>query len=252
MGVRRRVGAGGACARLCWGALGLLAAAALVAAVPLAEARSRQAVRPLDFHATVLNDRILGSAFQIEDGLAITNAHVVRGLAAGDPVELTASTRGQVRAQGRLVATSARMDLAVLAVPRGFLATVAARDARGIAGQAVVAAGMDATGSFGPGPALELEGHILAPRADLPAFGPGLVAWLPGVRPGFSGGPLLDADGALVGMITAIRSAQPATAPVALSGVESSPGSSAIKEEAFVLRASEIRAEVRRLLRSAR
>ena len=41
----------------------------------------------------------------------------------------------------------------------------------------------------------------------LAAFGPGLVAWLPGARPGFSGGPLLDAGGRLVGMVTALRPA---------------------------------------------
>ena len=52
---------------------------------------------------------------------------------------------------------------------------------------------------------MELAGEVVVPRTDIPAFGPGLIASVPGVRPGFSGGPMLDRQGRLVGMVTAIR-----------------------------------------------
>ena len=109
-------------------------------------------------------------------------------------------------------------------------------------GMAVTAVGIDA-GDGGAGERLALSGVVLDPREDLAAFGPGLVAWLPGARPGFSGGPLLDERGRLVGMVTAIRPAEggPGWRPPAAAG-----GRPAV--EAFALRAGEVRAEVRRLL----
>ena len=86
------------------------------------------------------------------------------------------------------------------------------------------------------------------PRSTSPPSGPGLVARLPGARPGFSGGPLLDGRGRLVGMVTALRpaprrrraAAAPAARPPPAAGVE-----------AFALRAAAVRAEVRRLLAPA-
>jgi S1-C subfamily serine protease len=226
-------------------ALVALALALAPSAEAPAETRTVRASRPLDHHATVLNNGIMGSAFQIDAGLAVTNAHVVRGLAPGSTVELLPSGRAGVRAPGRVIAISSRMDLALLAVPAGLLPTVAMADARQVAGLRVVAAGVDATGAQ-PGPRMELEGTVLAPGVDLPPFGPGRVVRLPCVRPGFSGGPMFDRRGALVGMVAAIRPGpQP---PVALSGFAPSRGAVPSAEEAFVLRAAEIRAEVRRLL----
>jgi S1-C subfamily serine protease len=251
MGVRRGVGGARAIARLVRDLLVPVALALGFAAVAPAETRSLRAARPLDHHATVLNGRITGSAFEIADGLAVTNAHVVHGLAPGATVGLVGSGRGSVRAVGRLVAVSPHMDLAVLSVPPGFLPSVAAADAPGVAGLPVVAAGMDATAASRPGPRLELAGLVLAPRADLPAFGPGLVARLPGVRPGFSGGPMFDARGALVGMVTAIRPGPRPSAALAGPGLAPARGSAVTAEEAFVLRAPELRAEVRRLLASS-
>ena len=111
---------------------------------------------------------------------------------------------------------------------------------------AVTAAGIDA-GEGGAGERLALAGVVLDPREDLAAFGPGLVAWLPGARPGFSGGPLLDERGRLVGMVTAIRPAE-GSGPVAAAG----GGGGRPAVEAFALRAGEVRAEVRRLLAAGR
>jgi S1-C subfamily serine protease len=130
------------------------------------------------------------------------------------------------------------MDLALIAVEAGFIPEVGAEDAAAVAGTAVTAVGIDA-GEGGAGERLALSGVVLDPSEELAAFGPGLVAWVPGARPGFSGGPLLDDEGRLVGMVTAIRPAE-GRGPVATAGGRGRPA-----VEAFALRAGEVRNEVR-------
>ncbi len=226
-----------------WIAKGLVVA--LLAAGP-AEMRAEGRWRPLDHHAVVLNGDLVGSAFLLDDDLAVTNRHVVRSLRPGAVVLLLASGAGGGQAEARVIAISPRMDLALLRVPRGFIPKVAAEDAKLVAGLEVTAAGIDA-GVDGAGQRLSVQGVVLDPSKDIAAFGPGLVAWLPGARPGFSGGPMLDGRGRLVGMVTAIRPAEfhPATAAAGKSG------EAQLAIEAFALRADDIRAEVRRLLAAA-
>ena len=202
----------------------------------------RQVVRPLAYHATVYNGELVGSAFALAPGIAVTNGHVVEGLAPGSDVILAASA-SDIRVTARILAISAIMDLAVLSVPPGLIAPVGAGNSRAGAGIAVSAAGVDASGPALPRRAL--KGEVLDPHIDVAAFGPGLVLRLPGVRPGFSGGPVLDGQGALVGMIAAIRPGRPAAATLSgFSPARARPAS----EEALVLRAPELRAEVRRLI----
>ena len=65
------------------------------------------------------------------------------------------------------------------------------------AGLAVTAAGIDAAGDARRGRAAGGGGGGGRRRGRIsPPYGPGLIARLPGARPGFSGGPLLDARGA--------------------------------------------------------
>ena len=197
---------------------------ALVAVAATASAGAR--LRPLDYHAVVVNGTTIGSAFLLAEGVAVTNRHVLRGRLPGEAVVLVAGDLRQ--AEARVLAFSPWMDLAVLRVPAGFLPVVGSVDAPERAGLAVTAAGIDGADDETAGQRMEAPGEVLAAWADIPAYGPGLIARMPGARPGFSGGPLLDGEARLVGMLTAIR-----------VGPE---------VEAFALRAGALRAEVRRLV----
>lgn len=223
-----------------------VAAAMALTACLLAGAEARHETRPLDYHAAVVNGRLVGSAFLITPDLALTNAHVVAGAAVGGRVRVYAQSRG-VSGFARVLGVSPRMDLALLRMPTDFALAVPARDATARRGLAVRSAGVDATGGPGLGPLMELTGAVVVDHSDLGAYGPGLVVRMPGVRFGFSGGPVLDAEGRLVGMITAIRSS---AGPVPASG--QGRAAAGAPDEAFVLRAAEIRAEAARLLRAAR
>lgn len=208
-----------------WAAVG-----AVMVATTLSSAAPGLKTAPLDYHATVLNGKVTGSAFLISDGVAVTNAHVLNGRRAGETVVIATGSSGR-RVQAQVLAVSNRMDLAVLRVNKGLLPVVSPNFARVRRGGALIAAGVVANPD-GPGARKELVGHVSSKLRNLPPYGPGVIVAMPGVRRGFSGGPVFDGSGHLVGMIAALR---PATG---------------VGKEAFVLSADAVRDEVRRLLRA--
>ncbi|MBW4707475.1 serine protease [Roseobacter sp. YSTF-M11] len=186
--------------------------------------------RSLSYHATLFNGAIVGSAFMIADGLAITNAHVVKGRAPGDTVIL--STRGKHRVAVQVLAVSQRIDLAILAVREGVLPITPAGPARAQRGEPVYAVGIVAN-SANPRRRLIIQGTVASDRRSLAPFGRGVIATMPDIRRGFSGGPVFDRSGQLVGMVTALRDSEQANGRT---------------REAFILSAEEIRAEIGRLV----
>jgi len=179
----------------------------------------------------------LGSAVALDERRLITNRHVVRGaervmLRRGD---------GGAEATARVVARSARMDLAVLEAPPGFLAPApqAVRPPR--AGEAVWAAGIP---NVGPAVA---AGQVARPVVTLTGFGQGFTARI-GALLGYSGGPVVDAAGGLLGLTTALPEPGSATLLAYLSGVDLDGLARGAEREVFFLGLPAIRAELARLL----
>gem|GEM_PF-1219976 len=189
----------------------------------------------------------LGAAVALEgpacDGVAlVTNAHVLRQ--AGPSVELRRGDGGAV-VPARVLAISPRMDLAVLCAPAGFV--VPARVAGSLPERG---APVWAVGPQGLGRAVA-QGHVARPGARMQGFGSGFTAHM-GALMGFSGGPVVDRSGRLVGLTTAL--AAPGTAPVmaALTGMDVEGFWDGARREVFILAAPVIEAELRRIAPGAR
>lgn len=148
-----------------------------------------------------------GSAVVLRPGLAVTSAHVVEGLEHLDVL----SRHGPVTAC--VLGRSSRLDLAVLAVPTDIGRTLATASA--VAGQAVWAMGTT-TGTLSPTATGRLENdRAMAWLGD--GDGPthaGLM-YAAEAGPGYSGGPVVDAAGALVGMTEGIYTRLFGEAPAA-------------------------------------
>jgi S1-C subfamily serine protease len=130
------------------------------------------------------------------DGLIVTNAHVVRGrsprVTLWDGREL----------QGRLLAYDERYDLAAVSVDEKGLPTIEMGNGQGLRpGQWVVALGHP-WGVMGAASA----GMVIAVGEPMegPQLQGGLIQVGLHLRPGHSGGPMLDGDGRLVGINTMI------------------------------------------------
>jgi serine protease Do len=133
------------------------------------------------------------------DGYLLTNAHVAR---AAGPLRVRLS--GSDTAAAERVGVDARTDLAVLRVEATRLRPLPLADSRQLAaGQLVVAIG----NPLGFERSVTL-GVVSALYRSLPAPGggmfDGLVQTDAAVNPGNSGGPLLDAEGGVVGVTTAM------------------------------------------------
>ena len=125
------------------------------------------------------------------DGLILTNAHVV----AGGPVSVTFRDGRTLPAD--LLARDAGLDLAALSVEAAGLPTVALGESRTLRpGQIVLALGhpQGLVGAVTAGVVIGSENG---------ARGPEGAEWITAdlhLRPGYSGGPLVDARGRLVGI----------------------------------------------------
>ena len=132
------------------------------------------------------------------DGLIITNAHVIgrRGLKAMLPDGRTLPAR--------LVAFDRDHDLAALAIDADHLPAIELGDSKNLQpGQWVMSVGHP----WGVAGAVT-AGVVIGSGAELPEFNTGgrefVVASLH-MRPGHSGGPMIDSDGKLIGVNTMIN-----------------------------------------------
>jgi len=133
------------------------------------------------------------------DGYVLTNAHVAR---SAGPLRVRLS--GTTTVTGPRVGAAARTDLAVLRVEAPALHALPLADSRRLAvGQLVVAIGnpLGFERSVTMGVVSALYRNLPTPDGGM--FD-GLVQTDAAVNPGNSGGPLLDADGAVVGVTTAM------------------------------------------------
>jgi S1-C subfamily serine protease len=179
----------------------------------------------------------VGAAIAVDGRHVLTNAHVLRQ--AGGPVTLRRAD-GLAEAPARLVAASPRMDLAVLRMPEGFLRPAPLAPELPVTGEAVWALGPE-----GLGRALA-EGRVARPYVQMRGFGPGFTAGL-GALMGFSGGPVVDGSGRVMGLTTALP--QPGAAPLlaALTGMDLAGLAEGARRQVFILDIREAMAEAERL-----
>lgn len=135
-----------------------------------------------------------GTGFIVADGRVLTNNHVVEGCSV-----MSARNAAGNRVSARVDATDPRRDLALLSVPAGFGPALTFRDNPPVQrGELVVTYGFPLSGVLSSGPTLT-TGDIsaLAGLRDNPLH---FQISAP-VQPGNSGGPLLDAQGHVIGVV---------------------------------------------------
>ncbi len=167
----------------------------------------------------------------------VTNAHVLRQ--AGSYLAVRRGDGGEA-VPAEIIAISPRMDLAVLRAPAGFVVPASLTPAVLERGARVWAMGPQ-----GLGRALA-QGQVARPSLRMHDFGPGFTARM-GALMGFSGGPVVDRSGRLLGLTTALTS--PGMAPVmaALTGVDIDGIFHGDQREVFVLSAQAITEEMHRI-----
>jgi S1-C subfamily serine protease len=158
-----------------------------------------------------------GIVISAAGGLILTNNHVVRG-ATGVSITLTTSGR---QLPARVVGTDSRADVAILQVP-GARSLHPGLAQAGMAGPGVLAAGVPVvaignqagvggTPTIAPG-TITATGQTIRANDSSAAFTETLsdmLATSAHIAPGDSGGPLADAEGKVVGLITAAGAGSP-------------------------------------------
>lgn len=222
-------GMGGMAAALGLGACGRM---------PVLEASGTPAaqVTATGFASVYANGMTRGAAVAFDDHHVLTCAHV---LPADREVVLRRGLDGaEIRAE--TIRRSRRMDLAVLRVPAGFLQAPPRATCAPKAGEAVWAAGAPGFGSP------VAQGVVEAPDAEMPGFGRGFTARMPALM-GYSGGPVVDASGMLMGLTSALPGGGGAGVLAFLTGADLD-GLARRDRQVFVLSIQRASAEAQRLL----
>jgi S1-C subfamily serine protease len=160
---------------------------------------------------------VFGSGYPVGPGLVLTNAHVV----AGTQGTTVRSPVGQ-SLPARVVLFDSERDVAILYVPRLALAPLGEAGAgQGTQGAAI---GYPGGGAEQVSPAV-VNGEVRAEGRDI--YGQRLVVrsiWIiqAKVEPGNSGGPLVDLNGSVIGVIFAASTSSPGQA-YALTDAEVQP-----------------------------
>jgi S1-C subfamily serine protease len=160
---------------------------------------------------------VFGTGFPVGPGMVLTNAHVVAGTQGTTVLSPTGRSLG-----ARVVLFDPERDVAILYVPR--LALVPITQAIAHSGTQGAAIGYPGGGGEQVKPAV-VNGQVRAEGRDI--YGQNLVVrsiWImqADVQPGNSGGPLVDLDGNVVGVIFAASTSQPGQA-YALTDAEVQP-----------------------------
>lgn len=188
------------------------------------------------FAALQLGGAPRGAAVGFDDCHVLTCAHV---LAQGGAVTLRRGLDGEETPVLGIL-RSRRMDLAVLRVQAGFLeAPPRATDAPR-SGEAVWAAGAPGIGHS------VAQGVVEAPDAEMPGFGRGFTARMPALM-GYSGGPVVDSSGTLMGLTSAMPGGGGASLLAFLTGADLD-GLAGADRQVFVLSIQRASAEAMRLL----
>lgn len=184
---------------------------------------------------------LLGSAVAVAPGRVACTTHALpRGAQA---VWLRRGDGAPAR-RVRVLASSPRMDLSILGDEEGLLAPAKPCGRAVMAGDPVWAAGMP---GVGPGVA---AGAVEIPDAILPRFGRGFTARLPALM-GYSGGPVVGADGHLRGLVAALPDGGGANALALLAGMDLDGLAGGRNRRVFILSIHEVMEEASRLGRTA-
>jgi len=135
-----------------------------------------------------------GTGFVAAPGRIVTNNHVVEGCG-----RMMARNARNVKQQATVLATDPQRDLALLSLPDDFGPPLAFRDAPAVRrGETVVTYGFPLTGLLSSGPSLTAgDVSALTGLRDNPR---NYTITAP-VQPGNSGGPLLDSQGSVIGVV---------------------------------------------------
>jgi serine protease Do len=165
--------------------------------------------------AATISDRVLNTLVQINngqrgvgagaiwqsDGLIVTNAHVILGRRGHVSNNLSVTLRNGRDYPARLVAYDIQRDLAALRIDAPDLTAIDIGDSRSLhAGDFVFALGFPWGVKGGA-----TSGVVIGSGAQLPELGDNQREWIAAslhLRPGHSGGPMVDSRGRVIGINT--------------------------------------------------